>query len=51
MVENIEADQSYYMVEVNLVNRRHFDKHFEKIAPCAPARFDFTPTDEAFCSL
>lgn len=51
ILENIEADQSYYMAEVNLIDMRHFDKHLANIAPCAPTRFDFTLTDEAFCSL
>lgn len=50
IVENIEAGQRYYMDEVNFVDMRHFDKHLENIAPCASVGFDFTPTDEAFCS-
>lgn len=51
IVVNIEVDQSYYMDEVNLVDKRHFDKHLANIAPRAPAGFDFIPTDEAFYSL
>lgn len=50
IVENIEADQSYYMTEVNQVDRRHFDKHLPHIAHCNPAGFDFTPTGNALCS-
>lgn len=50
-MENIEVDQRYYMVEVNQVGRRHFDKHLAHIAPCNPAEFDFTPIDNVFCSL
>lgn len=51
IMENMEADQSYYMNKVNLVDMRHFDKHLANITPCEPAGFDFTPTDEAFCSF
>lgn len=48
---NIEVDQRYYMAKVNLVDRRHFYKHLANIVSCTPAGFDFTPTDESFCSL
>ena len=36
IVENIEADQSYFMTAVNLVDKRNYDKHLAKIAPCTP---------------
>lgn len=51
IMENIEANQSYYMAEVNQVDRRHFDKHLAHICPCNPIGFNFTPTDNALCSL
>lgn len=34
IVENIEVDQSYYMVEVNHVTKTTFDKSIMKIASC-----------------
>ena len=36
IMENIEADQSYFMSTVNLVDKRDYDKHLAKIAPCVP---------------
>jgi len=33
MVENIEADQSYFLAEVNYVTRNTFDKNLANIAP------------------
>lgn len=50
-MENIEAGQIYFMAEVNQVDRSNFDKNLTHIAPCNPAGFDFTPADNAFCSL
>ena len=37
IVENIEADQSYFMTAINLVNKRNYDKYLAKIAPCTPS--------------
>jgi len=34
-VEDIEADQSYFLVEVNNITRKTFEKSLEKIAPCS----------------
>jgi len=34
-VENVEADQSYFLVEVNNVTRKTIDKNMAKIAPCS----------------
>lgn len=39
------------MVEVNHVDRRHFDKHLANIAPCNHVGSTFTPDDSAYCSL
>jgi len=51
IVENIEADQSYFMTEVNNVNIRSFDKNLAHIPPCSPAEFDLKATDNAYCSM
>jgi len=40
IVENIEADQSYFLAEVNQITRKTFDKNLEKIAPCSSAKYD-----------
>lgn len=50
-MENIEVDQSYFMAEVNHVGRSNFEKNLAHIAPSNPAGFDFTPAENAFCSL
>lgn len=41
MVENIEADQSYFLVEVNLMTINTFDKNLVNIAPCFAAESCF----------
>lgn len=51
IVENIEADQGYFMAEVNYMDKRHFDKNLENIASCSPVRFTFVPTDTTLYSL
>jgi len=37
-VENIEADQSYFLAEVNQITRKTFDKSLGNIAPCSSAK-------------
>jgi len=39
-VDNIEADQSYFLAEVNQITRKIFDKNLENIAPCSLAKLD-----------
>jgi len=39
-VENIEADQSYFLGEVNQITRKTFNKNLANIAPCASAKSD-----------
>lgn len=51
IMENIKAYQSYFMEEVNHVDRSNFEKDLAHIAPCNPAGFDFTLADNALCSL
>jgi len=34
LVENIETDQSYFLAEVNNINKSNFDKHLANISPC-----------------
>jgi len=35
MVENIEADQSFFLAEVNQVTRKTFERNLANIAPCS----------------
>lgn len=51
VVENIEADQSYFTKEVNHVEKRHFYRNLANITPCNPTNFIFSPKDNAYCSL
>ena len=48
IVENIKADQSYYMNKVNRVDRRNFDINLANIGPCYPAGEEYSPRK---CSL
>ena len=48
VVENIEADQSYFMTEVNNVNSGSLDKNLAHIPPCSPAEFDLKATNNAY---
>jgi len=34
-VKNVEADQSYFLVEVNNITRKTFENSLPKIAPCS----------------
>jgi len=34
LVENIEADQSYFLAERNNITKNNFDKHLTNILPC-----------------
>lgn len=36
-VENIDADKSYFLAEVNQITRNTFDKSLVNIAPCSSA--------------
>lgn len=51
IVENIEVDQSYFMAEVNHVDRHNFDRNLGNITPCRPADFAFDPSDATYYSL
>lgn len=51
IMENVEADQSYFKTPINNVDRRQFDKDLANIAPCDSANFAFTLDDNAYCSL
>lgn len=50
-MENIEADQGYFMAEVNHDDIRNFDKNLANIASCTPAGFAYMPLEEAFYYL
>ena len=51
MVKNIEADQSYYLGEVNHLGLADFDKNLAHTGPCPTPDFDLAPTPNTFCSL
>ena len=35
LVEDVEADRSYFLAEVNNITRKTFEKSLAKIAPCS----------------
>jgi len=37
-LENVEADQSYFLVEVNNITRKTFEKSLANILPCSFAK-------------
>jgi hypothetical protein len=51
IVENIEADQSYYMTDINHVDKRNFDRNMANIGPCNPPEEYFEPNENAYYSL
>jgi hypothetical protein len=44
-VENVEADQSFYVSEVDNITMQTFDKNLANIAPCGDRESAFEPTD------
>ena len=52
MVENIEADQSYFIAKMNQVRRKTFEKNMENIAPSSSAESGYTDqTNVSFVRL
>src|ERR1051325_5805358 len=51
VVENIEADQGYFMANVNAVGQNQFDRKLANIAPCHSAEEVYANLNEAFVSL
>lgn len=51
IVENIEADQGYFMAEANAVGQKHFEKKLANIPPCQPAEDTYSNLHEDFVSL
>ncbi|XP_058741692.1 uncharacterized protein LOC131614081 [Vicia villosa] len=51
IVENIEGDQSYYMSEVNQVNKTSFDKNLANIGPCQATEEIYSPNKNALYYL
>jgi hypothetical protein len=51
VVENVEADQSYFMAEVNHVDKKNFDRNLAHIGPCHPAEEGYAPNKNALYFL
>jgi len=47
IIENIEADQSYFLAEVNQITRKTFDKNLANISPCSSSKIDDTNQADA----
>lgn len=51
MVENIEADQGYFLADINNFGKNEFESKLENIYPCLPAEDMYADLSEAFASL
>lgn len=51
VVENVEGDQSYFMAEVNHVDKRNFDRNLAHIGPCYPVEEGYAPNKNALYFL
>jgi len=51
VLENIEADQSYFLVEVDTISRKTFDKQLVKITPCASSELGYEDHDNFLRSM
>lgn len=45
VLENIEADQSYFLAEVDTITKKTFDKQLAKIAPCSASELGYEDQD------
>jgi hypothetical protein len=51
VVENIEAEQGYFMADVNNVGKKEFERKLANISPCLPVEDVYSNMSEAFVSL
>ena len=51
LVENIEADQSYFFVEVNNITKKNFDKQLATIPPCISLGPKYEVHENEMCSM
>lgn len=51
LVENIEADQSYFLAEVNNITKKNFDKQLATITPCICLGPKYEVQDNEMCSM
>ena len=50
-MENIEADQSYFLAEVNKITRKNFDKQLATIPPCTSIGPTLDIHENEMCSM
>lgn len=51
MVENIEANQGYFLANINNIGKKEFKRKLANISPCLPVEDVYTNLSEAFVSL
>jgi len=51
VLENIEADHSYFLAEVDTIFKKTFDKQLAKIAPCAASELGYEDQDNFLWSM
>lgn len=48
---NIEAEQSYFIAEVDNITKKNFDKQLAKIVPCATSELGYKDHDNFLWSM
>jgi len=51
VLENIEADQIYFLDEVGAITKKTFNKQLEKIAPCVAFELGYEDQDNFLWSM
>ncbi|XP_045802327.1 uncharacterized protein LOC123895902 [Trifolium pratense] len=51
VVENIEADQSYFRAETHHITKHSFDKKLANISPCTEQGYAYAPADNVYHSV
>jgi hypothetical protein len=51
LLENVEADPSYFIAEVNNITKKNFDKQLANIAPCTSSDLGHENQENVFCSM
>jgi hypothetical protein len=51
LVENVEADQSYFLAEVNTITKKNFDKQLANISPVGTLGPKYVVSEDEVCTM
>jgi hypothetical protein len=51
LVENVEADQSYFLAEVNTITKKNFDKQLANISPVLSLGPEYIVSEDEVCTM